>query len=177
MSNIPAGFCLCGCGQRTAVASKTDYRRGAVKGLPMNYVESHNSRITRRSYVRHRINGESVQEHVAVATRALGKPLPRGAEVHHVDENKRNNAGRNLVVCQDRSYHQLLHVRARVVRAGGNPNTQRICSRCRLLKSFGEFSKCGANKSGGLNRTCRACQAEYRKTYIRPSQRAQQEAM
>lgn len=37
-----------------------------------------------------------LQEHILIAERALGKPLPRGTEVHHVDESKANNARTNL---------------------------------------------------------------------------------
>ena len=58
--------------------------------------------------------------HIVIAERALGKPLPAGAEVHHVDENRRNSVNTNLVICQDRAYHQLLHVRTRAFRACGN---------------------------------------------------------
>lgn len=173
---VPLGLCQCGCGQLTSIAKRTYTSRGVVKGQPQVYVQSHSARISRRGYVRHRVDGESVQEHVAIAERALGKPLPPGVEIHHVDENRRNNANRNLVICPDRTYHKLLHVRARVVRAGGNPNTQRICSACHQLKEFSAFSRCRALKADGLGRTCRACQVEYRKTYVRPSKRAREAA-
>ena len=74
--------------------------------------------------------------HVTIAEGALGHSLPVGAEVHHVDENKSNNRNSNLVICQDHAYHSLLHVRARVLRAGGDPNTQRICADCKRLVSI-----------------------------------------
>jgi CRISPR/Cas system-associated exonuclease Cas4 (RecB family) len=47
--------------------------------------------------------------HVAVAEAALGKKLPKGAVVHHVDLNPLNNDASNLVVCPSQSYHLLLH--------------------------------------------------------------------
>ena len=82
-------------------------------------------------------NGVQRSAHRIVADRALGKPLPPGAEVHHVDGNKQNNAPTNLVICESRSYHRLLHVRTRVLRAGGDPNTQRFCWKCQQLHPLG----------------------------------------
>ena len=97
-----------------------------------------------------------VYQHVLIAERALGGHLPPGSEVHHVDENHRNNANRNLVVCQDKAYHKLLHVRARIVRAGGDPNLQKICSRCGDVKVLDEFNVRRSHSSGRQN-ICRAC--------------------
>ncbi len=114
-----------------------------------------------------------VYEHILVAERALGHDLPEGAQVHHRDGNKRHNANANLVICQDAAYHKLLHVRTRVVLAGGDPNTQRICAHCRELKAFAEFNRSSQNKADGLQQQCRVCQSAYCKTYVR---RAQTEA-
>lgn len=69
-------------------------------------------------------------EHVEVAERALGKPLPKGAIVHHVNGVKTDNCPENLVVCQDQAYHKLLHQRMRARDACGNPNW-RCCKWCK----------------------------------------------
>lgn len=61
-----------------------------------------------------------VYEHVSVVEKAMGKPLRRGAIVHHVDENPLNNTPTNLVVCPDRSYHMLLHRRQAAYDACGH---------------------------------------------------------
>ena len=53
--------------------------------------------------------------HAVRAERALGKPLPKGAVVHHVDGDKWNPNAR-LVICQDQAYHALLHKRTREIR-------------------------------------------------------------
>jgi hypothetical protein len=106
-----------------------------------------------------------VLEHVLIAERALGKPLPAGADVHHVDENKGNNANANLVICQDRAYHRLLHVRARIVRAGGNPNTECICTKCQRVLPRSSFAKASRHKALGLQRRCRECFSAHTKTY------------
>lgn len=127
--------CACGCGQETAPTSL--FRHG------------HNSRlrgVKAGGYIARHLpdhpsadaNGR-VMEHVFVAEQALGHQLPEDAEVHHVDSNRQNNANRNLVICQDRGYHALLHFRARIVRAGGNPNTQKICSGCKRVRDLSEF--------------------------------------
>lgn len=94
--------------------------------------------------------------HVLIAEKALGHELPAGAEVHHVNEDGRDNRNCNLVICQDKAYHKLLHRRARIVRAGGNPNSQRMCSRCRRLRLLAEMS----SVRGVVQGTCLACCAE-----------------
>jgi hypothetical protein len=147
---VPYGFCHCGCGQRTALVQATNRNRGEIKGQPNRFVNGHNSAgesgsanrawkggrfIAKSGYV-HRLSPDHpravhgyVLEHVLVAEAALGKSLPLGVEVHHVDENRSNNANDNLVVCQDRHYHALLHRRARALAACGNPNAHR-CHLC-----------------------------------------------
>jgi hypothetical protein len=113
-----------------------------------------------RSYGSASTKGRWAHEHVIVAERAFGKALPKGAEVHHVDEDKFNNHRSNLVICQDRAYHQLLHQRARIVRAGGNPNTQRVCGRCGL-KDIAFF---GRSTRDGYQSKCRECLSITRRT-------------
>lgn len=102
----------------------------------------------------------TVREHVLIAERALGKYLPAGAEVHHVDENTLNNEPSNLVICQDKAYHKLLHWRASVIRAGGNPNTHKPCGICMRVLLFAEFRANRSNKSHGLRYLCYACARE-----------------
>jgi hypothetical protein len=99
----------------------------------------------------------SHRDHVKVAEKALGKRLPRGAEVHHVDGNGLNNANTNLVICQDRAYHILLHVRTKLIKAGGNPLTQKLCSVCRQPKDFEAFALNTRNRLHGRQPACREC--------------------
>lgn len=69
-------------------------------------------------------------EHVIIAARALGRDLPKGSRVHHVDNNGRNNKPSNLVICPDQAYHAILHARQRALDACGNASFRK-CSICR----------------------------------------------
>lgn len=84
--------------------------------------------------------GSYVYEHVIVAERALGKHLPNGAQVHHLNGRKNDNAGSNLVVCQDYAYHALLHQRQRALDACGNANWRR-CAYCKHYSPASEMRK------------------------------------
>lgn len=60
------------------------------------------------------INGVRIFEHVWLAEKALGKKLPKGAVVHHMNEQPNDNhTSLNLVVCPNQLYHMLLHKRLR----------------------------------------------------------------
>src|SRR5688572_2474751 len=42
---IPYGYCHCGCGEKTKIATQTDPRFGHVKGEPIRYINGHTSRL------------------------------------------------------------------------------------------------------------------------------------
>lgn len=77
-------------------------------------------------------NDEYRGEHVLIAENILGRRLPKGAEIHHIDGNKRNNVPSNLIICPSRAYHMLLHMRERAFDACGNANWMR----CYLCKEY-----------------------------------------
>lgn len=97
-----------------------------------------------------------VFEHVVIVEAALGHPLPKGAEIHHVDECKSNNARTNLVVCENRTYHNLLHFRQAALRNGIDPDTERKCNSCHKVQPLSEFNRRKSHFTG-LDRTCRTC--------------------
>lgn len=98
-----------------------------------------------------------VFEHVLVAERALGKLLPRGVVVHHVDENPLNNANVNLAILPSQGYHVSLHARLRILKAGGDPWTQRICCTCKSMKNIREFPLSGRSGRDGYGSRCKEC--------------------
>jgi len=152
--------CECGCGQPTRIATRNDRTRGYVKGQALSLLRGHGRRlltVTSDRYIRR--NGRKL--HITIAEAVLGKPLPHGAKVHHVDGNTQNNAHSNLVVCENQGYHLLLHARARVLRAGGSPSTQALCGTCHHVKDFSEFHRRNENGCfGGTGGVCKDCRRQ-----------------
>ncbi len=159
------GLCQCGCGgtTRVAICDGGPYRVGEHRrfiGGHQNRREIHST--YRTIYREDQTDGEKpIYLHRHIAAKALGKPLPKGVEVHHVDGCRLNNSNCNLVICQDHSYHFLLHARTAIVKAGGNPDTERVCRKCGIVKALIEFSTASALKNIGRTNRCLACGRRY----------------
>lgn len=148
------GLCECGCGGHAPLATTTYRRIGHVKGQPVRFIRGHNNR--KQVVTTYRRKGDRY-EHVVIAEQALGRPLPRGAEVHHVDDTLTNNERSNLVICENRAYHKLLHARARVIRRGGDPRVEKICGRCDRVLPLGLFYIARRNQPFGKTSYCKSC--------------------
>lgn len=68
---------------------------------------------SKTGYVMIKVKGELVYEHRHLAEKALGKPLPFGAIVHHTQTRDDNHGQFKLVICPNQEYHMLLHKRAK----------------------------------------------------------------
>src|SRR5580765_2657984 len=87
-----------------------------------------------KKYRRVQYGGSWVGEHVVIAEQVLGKPLPRGAIVHHANGVHDDNRKSNLVICPSKAYHKLLHHRMRA-QALGLPLDWRMCGHCKQFDS------------------------------------------
>lgn len=85
--------------------------------------------IWKPNHPRADVNGY-IYEHILVAEKTLGKSLPTGAVVHHINRIKTDNRKENLVICQDNNYHKLLHRRMRALKACGHVNWRK-CTFCK----------------------------------------------
>ncbi len=89
----------------------------------INNLKGHGS-VNAAGYIVHTVDGERKYEHIILAEMALGKPLPKGAVVHHMNEQPWDNfTPFNLVICPSQEYHALLHRRMKELGYANNPNT------------------------------------------------------
>ena len=127
------GNCQCGCGQKTPLASENCKKRNWIKGEPIKFINYHNLILRHKNKTNRRWkkalghpNGgkrQSVREYILIAEKALGKHLPQDAQIHHHTETQ-------LVICQDFSYHLLLHRRMRAYMGCGYTNWRK-CPHCK----------------------------------------------
>lgn len=136
-----------GCGKKTAAAGmcsmhyKRKYRTGSTDE---NARLRGTGTVTRFGYVAIANGGVKKQEHRIAAEKAIGKPLPKGAEVHHINENKADNRNENLVVCPSRAYHKLIHTRMAALDACGNASFRK----CPFCKTYDDTSRMTHSKHG-----------------------------
>lgn len=98
-----------------------------------------------------RTTGGKTKQHILIAEQALGHRLPRGAVVHHVDENRSNNAPGNLVICPDRAYHNLIHQRMRALSACGHASWRK----CQFCKAYDAPENVKCSGTAAYHTSCR----------------------
>ena len=140
------GLCKCGCGNKTRIAYKTSKQHGWIKGKHISYLNGHRhikenhwnwkgGKTTIEGYPAVSIEKDNkrrhkngyVLEHLLIAEKALGKPILQPHEIHHFNGNRKDNRNANIVVCEDRKYHLLIHARQRAMAACGDPNSRKCC--------------------------------------------------
>ena len=164
MAEIPLGFCQCGCGGKTGIAWSTNPQCGAVRGQPNKFIHGHNRAnykggrtINAQGYMMLRTPGHPkahngyVREHVLMAEKALGKPLPPGAKIHHVNGKEADNTRGNHVICQDAAYHKLLHQRTRAYKGCGHANWRK----CKYCKNYDSPENLTINDGSIHHKECR----------------------
>lgn len=159
----PKRFCSRRCRYAAMVGARhPNFIRG-------RYVPRVNDYVTVLRHGHPRAHRNRVKEHILVAERALGKPLPSGAEVHHHDGDRRRNAGANLVICESRRYHMLLEARTRRLRDLGRLDVRR-CTRCKRVLPLAFFAA-SRRQWDGHHYECKECVnargAEYRREVAR----------
>jgi len=149
MTEIPYGYCHCGCGQLAPIAKMTAKISGHIKGQPMRFIyghysktapsgcksanwrggtRKHNDKISIYMPGHHREDDKHyVLEHIIIAENVLGKPILKCTPIHHIDRTPANNKNNNLVICENKAYHGLLHQRQRAYDACGNPHWRKCC--------------------------------------------------
>src|SRR4051812_37511182 len=106
--DAPYGYCGCGCGQKTSIATSSDRRKRAVKGEPRRFVHGHNRRQSPVEYIVDEATGcwvwqlatdtrgygttsfngrRTVKAHIASYEKHVG-PVPEGLELDHLCRNK-----------------------------------------------------------------------------------------
>ena len=114
-------------------------------------------------YLEFRAQGKTKRLHRYIAEVVLGRVLPKKAVVHHFDGNGKNNTNSNLVVCEDDSYHKLLHQREEALRIAGDVHARRCkyCSGWFLPGAVGAvvYVRRGRPKGNGIA-VHKACHAE-----------------
>lgn len=172
----PRGLCMCGCGQPAGTVKETDRRRGVIKGQPCRFLRGHYNRV-RFQHTPPDARGYRTREHKRVAAKALGRRLPHGANVHHVNDNRADNRPGNLVICEDAAYHRLLHLRRDALRACGHAEWRR-CTGCERYCDVGELEP--LNRSGPQRGLIHGgCRKAYRRMWnnrMRDARRARESA-
>jgi len=144
-------LCECGCGNPAPIAKKTEKRFGWIRGQPTRFICGHNSWKGGKSisggryestympmHPRASSNGY-VLTHILLAEKALGKELPPKSEIHHY-------SGSQIVICQDRKYHMLLHKRTRALVACGHVDWLK----CKVCKTYDEIRNLTISRTAGM---------------------------
>lgn len=134
---VPFKLCIIeGCLKKYAAKGlcSKHYQRNRVHGRLHRIIKKRGGGSIANGYHQLRVNNKNVLAHRLIAEKALGRSLPDGAEVHHIDGNGLNNTNSNLVICPTRAYHRLLHQRQKAYEACGHADWRK-CTYCKKYDS------------------------------------------
>ncbi len=117
--------------------------------------------ITSHGYKEIRVNGSRIYEHRYIWEFYYG-PVPKGYNIHHVDEDKLNNAIENLEVLPHGS-HSRKHQIARKLKLG-TTETHKYCPACDAVKPRFEFGRHRLTPDG-QRWCCRICNNKKARAY------------
>lgn len=125
------GCSVSGCGEKHIARGycQNHYRVFMRHGTPTPTKKPRKVHTATGGYQFVTIDRKTTYIHIQVAERVLGKPLPTGAEIHHINGDPQDNRPANLVICPNHEYHMLLHQRERALDACGNADW-RPCRMC-----------------------------------------------
>ena len=133
-----------------------------MKALIDAYTHLPNYYIGNTGYSKIKVNGKDKLLHRWIAESVLGRELKSTKVVHHLNYDKLDCRKTNLLICQDQSYHKLIHARTDMLNKGVNPNTHHICSSCKQSKLKESFPK-NRDEWNGVNHNCTECSNSIRK--------------
>ena len=145
----PKRFCSSRCWYVHNIGPNNPLYKG---GIPFKNVHGYMEVYVRRE---DGTNGKTL-EHILVAERAIGKRLPENAVLHHVNGDRVDNKHSNLVICENQSYHKLLHLREKRLRLFGRTDVKQ-CRVCRCVKSLKQFYHDRSNALEGKAALCKLC--------------------
>lgn len=93
------------------------------------------------------VRKQQIKTHRLVAECVVGHFLPSTVEIHHVNDDENDYRNSNLVICQDRSYHKLLHRRREALRVCGYVDWQK-CTICKEYAPVEELRLYKTTKTG-----------------------------
>jgi hypothetical protein len=123
-----------------------------------------NKKLSCKGYPTLAVDGIGKRIHVWVAELALGKPLPKGAHIHHIDGNIHNYHPSNLIICPSLAYHMLLEKRTRALEACGHADWLK-CTICKQYDDIENLIIYQRSNGKDTNPYHRQCLREVRQSY------------